>query len=304
MNGDGRPLCAETSSERGEPLAATASRVEHWLLVEHTGMWPHDPLAAGVFVGAVREHLARQLRELPRARVLLVKRPRARRTDRVQVAYGWTRERGSRFFTFELGDHRELLDLDLGAALRDGSAPLGEQLEHPLLLVCTHGKRDRCCARYGQPLCAALSRSRSADWMWQSTHVGGDRFAGNIVCLPEGLYFGRVEPHDVEALLARYRDGRIDVDRYRGRCCYGFPAQAAERAVRQESGLDGFYDLRVTAERKEEGDRWTFELVAEVSGTVYRVEVERRPAEPAYLTCHAREPRRAPLFVATSVDVT
>ena len=34
--------------------------------------------------------------------------------------------------------------------------------------------------------------------MWQSSHIGGDRFAGNVVFLPEGLYYGRVEPAEAD----------------------------------------------------------------------------------------------------------
>ena len=69
--------------------------------------------------------------------------------------------------------------------LRDGEGP-GEPLGHPLLLVCTHGIRDRCCARYGQELCRNLHGLAPDGWVWQASHVGGDRFAGNLVVLPEG----------------------------------------------------------------------------------------------------------------------
>ena len=45
----------------------------------------------------------------------------------------------------------------------------------PLFLVCTHGKHDRCCARYAAAVRGSASSSTSRPP--GSTHVGGDRFA-------------------------------------------------------------------------------------------------------------------------------
>ena len=36
----------------------------------------------------------------------------------------------------------------------------------------------------------ALRESPWADEVWECSHIGGDRFAGNLVLLPDSLYFG------------------------------------------------------------------------------------------------------------------
>jgi hypothetical protein len=293
-----RPLCAEVSSAGGEPLAATASRIEHWLLVEYGGYWPYDPLDAAVFAGTLRDRLAAQLGALPNSRLLLTKGPGGERDDRVEVVYGSTPERGRRFFRLELAHHGELRGLDLSGALLGESAPPGEPVDHPLLLVCTHGTRDRCCARFGQPLCRALNRHAPAGWVRQVSHVGGDRFAGNLVCLPEGLYFGRVRAGDVQHLLADYLEGRIALDLYRGRSCYPFPVQAAEIEIRRRAGLLGFHDLRLVS-RKREGDVWRIRFLADVSGDEHEVDVEAREwGAEMFLTCRARIAQRPRRFFA------
>jgi len=294
-----RPLCAEVSAAAGEPVAASASRVEHWIVVEHTGAWPYEPLEAGVFAGPVRDHLADQLDRLGRSRLVLVKRPGRFRRDSVRVVYGRTPERGHHFYALELERHGQLLEIDFVGALHEGRGH-GEPLDHPLLLVCTHGKRDRCCARYGQTLCQALHAAGHPEWVWQASHVGGDRFAGNLVCLPEGLYFGRVGRTEAEAVLAAYVAGRIELEHYRGRSCYAFPVQAAEAAVRRATGLTGFYDLRLVVQRRTAPDAWTVRLLAEVAGDVHEVEVEARLGDEVYLTCRAATRRRARRFVALS----
>jgi hypothetical protein len=290
-----RPLCAEVSAVAGEPLAATASRIEHWLLVEYGGYWPYDPLDAAVFAGTLRDRLAGQLGALRNSRLLLTKGPGGDRDDRVEVVYGSTPERGRRFFRLELAHHGELRGLDFAGALLGESEPPGEPVDHPLLLVCTHGTRDRCCARFGQPLCRALNRHAPAGWVRQVSHVGGDRFAGNLVCLPEGLYFGRVRPGDVQRLLAEYLEGRIDADLYRGGSYHPFPVQAAEIEIRRRTGLLGIHDLRLVSRRRE-GDVWRIRFLAEVSGDEHQVEVEAREwGTETFLTCRARiaqRPRR------------
>lgn len=277
-------------------MGATASRIERWILLEYAGQWPYDPLDAAPFAGPLRGLLAAQLAELPRSRLLLVKRPPRYRDDSIRVLLGTTPERGGHVAELRLERYSDLLDHDLPAAFA-GPLP-GTPLRRPLLLVCTHGRRDRCCARFGQPVCERLHRLAPPDWLWQASHVGGDRFAGNVVALPEGLYFGRVRPSDVAHLLAAYREGRIALDLYRGRAAYPFPAQAAEIAVRGATGLDGIWDVRLRGVERAAGGAWLVRLEAEVSGDVHEVEVVRRLGPAAYLTCAADEPRHARHFVA------
>jgi hypothetical protein len=292
-----RPLCADASTAGGEPLAATASRIRRWLLVEYDGHWPYEPLDAAPFAGPLRERLRERLATVGDTRLLLVKRPRrSERDGGSTILYGETRERGSRFRRMEVERAADVGDLDLGS-LFDEQASLGERLDAPLFLVCTHGKRDRCCARYGQKLCEALHRHAPPGSVWQSSHVGGDRFAGNLVALPEGLYFGRVGADSVSGVLAAYREGRIDLEHYRGRSCYPFAVQAAEIAVRRQLGLDGLCDVSVAGVRRT-GDGWRVDVAADVAGDVHEVDVAVELGEPAFLTCRAEVPRRPRRFVA------
>ena len=65
--------------------------------------------------------------------------------------------------------------------LADGIVPsFGAGWDEPVFLVCTHGKRNVCCARLGVPLAQALA-TRHPGQVWETTHVGGHRFAANLV---------------------------------------------------------------------------------------------------------------------------
>jgi hypothetical protein len=209
---------------------------------------------------------------------------------------------------FELKVERadELLGVELAAALArtDPAAISGaEAVEGPLFLVCTHGKRDRCCALHGRPLYDALRHEAGAERIWQSTHVGGDRFAGNVVVLPHGLYYGRVGPDDAAALLTATSSGQIDLDRYRGRSGYSFPVQAAERAVRVSERLFGIDDLTLLAAARSPEGRWQVRFRTP-DNVVHELQVDESVAEePTNLTCDSTEPRRARRWVVSAHEV-
>jgi hypothetical protein len=227
----------------------------------------------------VKAHLREQVDARPRTKLLFVRRTERRGRPGLAVLWGSSPEHGGALFHAELDGYEDLLELDL-------TAP-GERLGHPLLLVCTHGKHDRCCARYGRPLYHAFTEQADDDWVWQSSHVGGDRFAGNVVFLPDGLYFGRVGPGEAWPVLDEYLAGRIHLEHYRGRSCYSFAEQAAERAVREAAGLCGIDVLELAGS---DGQLVLFRA----GGRTYEVEVTPEPGALTYLTCEAetlRHPR-------------
>src|SRR5919205_69292 len=212
-----RPLCSDVSRVNSESLAATASRIDHWLLVEYRALWPRQPLSAHGLADEVKAHLREELARVAPARLLFVKRPERRAVAGIRVYHGSSREGEARFFRRDLEAYEQLLELELGhAGARD------ESLAHPLFVVCTHGKRDRCCAVYGRPLYDAARDELDDGWLWQCSHVGGDRFAGNLVVFREGLYYGRVAPAAAPRVVDAHLPRRIDLDSYRGRCSYSF----------------------------------------------------------------------------------
>ena len=260
--GGSRVFCSELSEANGEPLAATASRIDHWLLVEYRGVWARDEIGRSLLAPAVKAHLRAQLDRLERSRLLFVRRPERRGRRDVAVFYGRTSERDFWLRSLTLGSHEELLDLDLAAELAGRAAPAGDRVDHPVLVVCTHGKRDPCCARRGRPLYDGLREAADEGWVWQSTHVGGDRFAGNLVCFPEGVYYGRVTRVGAFAVLDDHLAGRIDLDHYRGRCCHSFAVQAAEREVRTRSGVREIDGVTVEGVERAGPEAWSVSVRA------------------------------------------
>lgn len=285
-----KPLCAETSLAHAEPLGATASRVDSWILVEYRGLWAHDAVDGSTLSDELKAFLRAERRRLSHARILFVRTGERRRRDGLLAFLAHATGVGGELRRLELDCHDDLIGLDLQTA--------GEPVGHPLFLVCTHGKHDRCCAKYGRPLYDAVREQVEEGWVWQSTHVGGDRFAGNLVALPDGAYYGRVEPSEAWAVIEASLAGRVHLPCYRGRSLHGFAAQAAELGVREETGLLELSAVRVRSIDRA-GDGWRAEV--EAGGTVYDVEVRREEGEATHLTCSTAALKRPSRYVAESL---
>ena len=269
------PFCSEISRENDEPLGGTASRIDHWLLVEYRGLWSHDALAGSGLSDQVKVRLRELTAVRPRTRLLLIRRPDRRRHERVAVYVANSRQGEESLALLEISEHQELRWVDPFEA--------AQPVDHPLFLVCTHGKHDRCCARYGRPLWDAVSEQLDESSAWQCSHVGGDRFAGNLVALPEGVYYGRVGRDHVGTVLDHHFAGELELEHYRGRSCWPFAVQAAERRIRAEEGLTALADVSLAGARRDGDVRWRVTFETRV-GT-REVDVVEEPGELTLLTC-------------------
>jgi hypothetical protein len=174
------------------------------------------------------------------------------------------------------------LDLDLGILAGQQPQTVGRPGPGSLRLVCTNGRHDPCCADLGRPVVRSLHDDRVSD-VWECSHIGGDRFAANMVFLPTGIYYGRVPPEDASRLVAQHDAGVLDLDFYRGRSCYQPLTQAAEILVRRELNELGVDALLLTSARPVDHD--TSVSVFARGDDVVEVTVRRRPGEPEHMTC-------------------
>ena len=194
-------------------------------------------------------------------------------------------------------DLAELASLDL-AALGAGARPGWTPMAGPLLAVCTHGRHDACCAERGRPVAAALT-AEHPDLTWEVSHVGGDRFAANLVVLPQGVYYGGVDAGSAPRVVGAWLDGHLVLDHLRGRSTLPMPVQAAEVALRRHLGETRLDAVEPRGHRRD-GDLVTARFT--VGGTSHDVTVRQGLAAPARLTCRAPRDATAYTFETVSVD--
>lgn len=250
--------CAGVSAAIGEPTAGSASTISSWILIEHDGPWGEDT-REDVFADVLGEQRWALLEELwieRQLRPLLVRRPaghpESRRGRRAGERHGARPSRvlvgsalGDGFL--EVTDVPGLLTMDL-TALADGRPGHGEALHAPAFLVCTNGAVDRCCALEGRRLVDALG-AEHPDLLWECTHLGGCRFAANLLALPSGQMHGRLTPDAASAVIRAAVEGSVAATGWRGRTTESSWCALATEHLRALLDLASPVDLRVVDER-------------------------------------------------------
>ena len=213
-------------------MAGTAVSNKVWLFLEVNQPWAAKATSDNNLPQPVQAWLAEQ-GALVNGRLQFIKQPRGQRT-------GWTffvaifADTGSRVYRFDLAAYEDLFGLDLPsivAGKADYAAHLTTEMQ---LFICTNGKRDVCCALQGMALLRALA-AQVGQAAWQTTHLGGHRFAPTLLALPDGVTYGRINPQEAPQLLTHLQDGTLWLEKLRGRACYEPVVQVAEQFLRQET---------------------------------------------------------------------
>lgn len=267
-----------------EPLAGTAVEANRWVCVEFTHGWGHDALDGQ----ALGNDLAQRMKDHMNAhdaRFQFMREPgREGQHDatahRVFIAESVSGSEA--VYTFTIDRVADLLDLDIS---HPDTIPGARTVDGPVALICTHGKRDVCCALKGRPAAALLSEhvhngdateasATTSVQVWETSHTGGHRFAPALIALPWGFTFGRANPVQAREIWDDLVQGRVHLDLYRGRSSFSKPGQAAEVVVRSRFHLDGIDDI-VGVE--DEGD--SVYRVECADGTTHRVRAELTVSE-------------------------
>lgn len=234
--------CSLDALDAHEPLAGTAPYATAWIVIEQPGPWGRDALTDSRLDRALAEHLGRH--KGTGVSVLLARH--GDRPDRSQSAsrHVWVARSMSGGLLMrhaEVESLAPLMDWDL-SAIGQGSLPaFGKIVQTPVMFICTHSGRDRCCAVHGRALVsevmARIDASARPD-VWECSHIGGHRFAPVALTLPLGAVHGRL---DVESAL-RVHEGagryEADLDHLRGRSSLLPPSQVAAIEVQRTYGLD------------------------------------------------------------------
>jgi hypothetical protein len=272
-------FCSELAQRHEVSPVGTATEAAHWLLIEDPSPWGANAVEDADWYADVRRALDRWQDAVPDLRVQLIRRAIGRRDAAGQVRCVAVRAGADPVLaSWSLDTYRELVGIDGPAALQAGSSP-GDA--SPLLLTCVNGRRDACCAKWGRPVSqAAFAAAPGA--AWQTSHLGGHRFAPTALVLPHGTHYGWLRPEDVPDLLAAHRTGHLyDLDRVRGHVHQPRPVQAACLTLRRRLGLTALGAVQeATAESRGDGT-WTVRVRAEGRAHTARVHsTERAVAFP------------------------
>ena len=261
-----------------EPLPGTAKPGSVYVLFEWPEAWPRDVMGDAALGEELTAKLAPML-EAHDATLLLIRHPtrEGRNISDHHLYLVFADEAVTEVKHVVSPD--ELLELDLSGPGRNGA----ERRERPLLLICTHAKRDRCCAAKGRPLLNELHARHpfgpGNDVVWETSHIKGHRFAPTMLLLPWAYSFGRMNIEAADAMLADASEGLYFVPGNRGRGTLGPAEQVAELAVAAEVPGARYGQFEVAASGGDSA------LVTDTaSGQVYEVQLEQRPVSGVVLS--------------------
>lgn len=295
--------CSDLSRAVAEKTYGTASVGAFWMLLEYPFAWGSHALEESNLSASIKTHLKRVVKQVPHGRLLFIKKERSR-LKHIKLFIVRCHENEPYVVRLDLEDYQQLLDIDLASVTRK-NLPTGGSISHePLFLICTHGRRDKCCAKFGYPLFKSLSEDAGQS-VWQSSHVGGDRFAANLLCFPHGLFYAHVTIEAGKVIMKEYQEGRLALQNYRGRACYSYPVQAAEFFIRSESGIGDMDDLRYLDHARLGEEKWQVRFLQRTKGLVHEVKVSRFMSDfQNYVTCHAVRERPIPQFQLDAYEIT
>ncbi len=289
--------CADASLGRGEPMAGTASRFDVWLFLdcgarsalELRAMLPPQVLERNL------EAFHRRQRGEPGVAVRTLAMRSGASNPRspspvpmfVAVPERRTLHRAS------LSDLAALAEFDAEAFWRGDQDVDAEPIEGPIYGVCTDGKVDPCCAREGMSIYRDLE-GRVDGRALRVSHLGGCRFASNLVTLPDGLLYGRIAHDQLDRLIAATEDRHILPECYRGRATLNVEENAAEIMLREELDEWRIDALQLESPVEADDDLHVCTFRHEGNG-VHTVRFRRRPGIEARLTCRA-EVSQAPVL--------
>ena len=226
-----RTYCSDLCLASGEPMLGTAAQVEVWLLLEYKLAWKPKAVQDNDLAAATQAWIEATIAAIEatgrKARPQFIRRPEI---DSAEINLFVAKD--GRLLRHRSHGYDAIAGLDVGAAEFERF----EQVQEPQYFVCTNGQRDLCCARYGLPTYARL-REVVGERAWQTTHVGGHRFAPNVLALPQGALYGRVFPDAVEDFVGTVESGALSTLHLRGRSAYPPLAQVAETRIDGDGAL-------------------------------------------------------------------
>lgn len=300
------------STLTGEQLAGTARGGNVILALEHPRGWGRDILD-GEALGAELSQQIKKFIKSHRAQLQFIRQPgragQHHEADdlRPLLYISWSAGVGDPaqpvLERMRVDGPESLLELDLS---QPGNTPGAERVEHPVLLVCTHGRRDLCCAVWGRPLASDLSEKWPRDYVWETSHTKGHRFAPATMLLPGNYSYGRNAVNSASEILEYAQRGELWLQGNRGRGVWDGPGQVAElaagRMLHDAGKTVPLAGLQISALESQPGDkrRATREVQDGATGRRWLVELESRPSVMAKGSC-GDKPKRVSSWVVLGI---
>ncbi len=290
-------FCTDQTLQANASIIGTASAdTSVWFFLEVPKPWAAKALATNDLLPQVNETIEKWVYDTPKSRAVFIKKDN-RPVESPKLYIAITEDHDQRLHQFELSkDYTTIADVPIEAVIADTHHASRVTDPSPLYLVCTNGKRDNCCSKFGLPIIKAFEDTGDKN-TWQCTHLGGHKFSAVVGVFPHGLYYQIYNPVKVAPFKQAIEQNKVVASGLRGRTAYSGVAQAAEYFLRQHTAdwQMGSYTLEATADAGE-NQQVTFK---NGSGR-YTVTVQKGLSDPVISGCNGKL-KPSPTYTLVSI---
>ena len=284
--------CSQLALESDEVMAGTAVSAPVWILLEYRQLWQAEATSDNTLPVSVKMWLDEQVGAVNGRLQFIRQTPYP---EQYTCFVSIPDAQKPRLYRFTFAEYEQLLTIDL-AALVNGAARFAPYLTiEPLFLVCTNGKRDRCCAKFGMALYQAFSHVVETA-VWQTTHLGGHRFAPTLMSFPEGVCYGHITRNDIPKLLAAQQNGDIFLPKLRGRAVYDAITQLAEYYLCQENSQPSLTTFQHISTHSPQENEWIVRFQEVATKQTYQVNLTEDDPQTIYASCGSVNTKNAPVY--------
>ena len=287
--------CSVGFDDAGLSAYGTAARAQFFVAVEQAGPWGRDAATQSHLDPAVGRALSAACADRG-GRLSLLRAPGPHADDHHATGHtaylAWSGT-APWLLAARVATPADLLSADLDALARGDRWAVARSLpgarpSEPVLLVCTNGRRDVCCAVRGRPV-ALEAAAAVPGRVWEASHTGGHRFAPTAVLLPHGATYARLDADACADLLRSAQEGAaparlLGPSHDRGLSALEPAAQVAQAHVRHLAGEVAFGAV-VCRSTDVRDDGSVLVQVAHRDGRRWTVRCRRQPRAPLPESC-------------------
>lgn len=270
-------FCCQTFASSFEGLHGTVPLINKLLLIEYNRPWSDEPISKNSLPHELNSYLQECIDNGIYSRLMFIKNTQSQNREKINVFAINNCDEQPFANHFEIHSHEELLTTDLAKYFASNSK---NRYNQQLYLVCTNGKVDKCCSKFGLPIYRALQKYDTP--VWECTHITGCRFAPNVVTAPYLHYYGHLTLEDLPELHKSAMNRKIYRSKYRGRTCFTNEEQAAEYFLRQQ--LDDYnYDNLIKTGISNQSELYSISFYHKDSSKEFTVRMTSEKSQEDYL---------------------
>ncbi|MQG18229.1 MAG: hypothetical protein FI687_00410 [SAR202 cluster bacterium] len=216
-------LCSDFSQNIHESPIGSAANFDAYLLISVPMPWKSEITESEKFPTNIKDLLNQNPNILKNTKILGFKPEKNEDSSKINIIL-YKNPKGSfkKFYKFEfLANHMNLEELIidlLNSNYENHRFLINHNKNYRDLLICTHGSRDSCCASKGYPFYEKILHLEQSNNLmaYQVSHIGGHRFAPNIIDMPDGRNWVKINQDSIETFINKKNPVSVFRENYRG----------------------------------------------------------------------------------------